>query len=98
MPWENTPWCCATTSLRSEEHTSELQSESISYAVFCLKKKKKHLTTIYSPIDRVSQRNKDVADVHLQAESITVTIKEAQSMSKVSIGQVTGANTYNAVM
>src|SRR2546430_5685161 len=25
---------------RSEEHTSELQSQSISYAVFCLKKKK----------------------------------------------------------
>src|SRR3546814_4090745 len=31
--------------LRSEEHTSELQSlMRISYAVFCLKKKKKHLT------------------------------------------------------
>src|SRR5210317_1523861 len=29
---------------RSEEHTSELQSHSeISYAVFCLKKKKKHV-------------------------------------------------------
>ena len=28
--------------MRSEEHTSELQSrETISYAVFCLKKKKK---------------------------------------------------------
>src|SRR2546427_7106509 len=27
-------------SARSEEHTSELQSQSISYAVFCLKKKK----------------------------------------------------------
>ena len=31
---------------RSEEHTSELQSHSfISYAVFCLKKKKKHKKT-----------------------------------------------------
>src|SRR3546814_2262811 len=31
---------------RSEEHTSELQSlMRISYAVFCLKKKKKHNTT-----------------------------------------------------
>src|SRR3546814_7972660 len=31
-------------SLRSEEHTSELQSlMRISYAVFCLKKKKKHI-------------------------------------------------------
>src|SRR2546427_3422864 len=28
---------------RSEEHTSELQSQSISYAVFCLKKKKKQI-------------------------------------------------------
>src|SRR5439155_9395805 len=27
---------------RSEEHTSELQSVSISYAVFCLKKKRPH--------------------------------------------------------
>src|SRR3546814_8104230 len=34
------------TRLRSEEHTSELQSlMRISYAVFCLKKKKKHTTT-----------------------------------------------------
>src|SRR3546814_13345950 len=32
---------------RSEEHTSELQSlMRISYAVFCLKKKKKHTTRI----------------------------------------------------
>src|SRR3546814_6089880 len=32
--------------VRSEEHTSELQSlMRISYAVFCLKKKKKHITT-----------------------------------------------------
>src|SRR3546814_3584351 len=31
--------------MRSEEHTSELQSlMRISYAVFCLKKKKKHTT------------------------------------------------------
>src|SRR3546814_3500396 len=34
--WKNTKW-----RLRSEEHTSELQSlMRISYAVFCLKKKK----------------------------------------------------------
>src|SRR3546814_1888132 len=33
---------------RSEEHTSELQSlMRISYAVFCLKKKKKHIHTQY---------------------------------------------------
>src|SRR6056300_1227390 len=38
--------------IRSEEHTSELQSHSeISYAVFCLKKKKRHLLNIrlYTP-------------------------------------------------
>src|SRR3546814_4088038 len=40
---------------RSEEHTSELQSlMRISYAVFCLKKKKKH-TTIQTPKDYVKQ-------------------------------------------
>src|SRR3546814_10791489 len=34
---------------RSEEHTSELQSlMRISYAVFCLKKKKKNSTLIYT--------------------------------------------------
>src|SRR3546814_8375620 len=40
--------------LRSEEHTSELQSlMRISYAVFCLKKKKKQKNTInkYTPIN-----------------------------------------------
>src|SRR5688572_5797664 len=31
---------CGSGLARSEEHTSELQSQSISYAVFCLKKKK----------------------------------------------------------
>src|SRR3546814_8350843 len=36
-------------SLRSEEHTSELQSlMRISYAVFCLQKKKKHHNFIYT--------------------------------------------------
>src|SRR5216110_3793143 len=35
--------------LRSEEHTSELQSrELISYAVFCLKKKKTHALTLFT--------------------------------------------------
>src|SRR2546427_6213766 len=35
---------------RSEEHTSELQSQSISYAVFCLKKKIK-TTTDYEQLE-----------------------------------------------
>src|SRR3546814_4774675 len=39
--------------VRSEEHTSELQSlMRISYAVFCLKKKIKHHTTIRLDRDR----------------------------------------------
>src|ERR1051326_9631681 len=38
--------CRCPSSARSEEHTSELQSHSfISYAVFCLKKKKNKYTT-----------------------------------------------------
>src|SRR3546814_986282 len=37
--------------IRSEEHTSELQSlMRISYAVFCLKKKTKHITTNHTII------------------------------------------------
>src|SRR3546814_4413363 len=37
---------------RSEEHTSELQSlMRISYAVFCLKKKKKHTHVYYTTCD-----------------------------------------------
>src|SRR5256885_5147988 len=37
-------WCCGRSQglRRSEEHTSELQSPCISYAVFCLKKKNIH--------------------------------------------------------
>ena len=39
---------CLYDQVRSEEHTSELQSrETISYAVFCLKKKNKNLCEIY---------------------------------------------------
>src|SRR6187399_3599080 len=41
--------CCSGPWRRSEEHTSELQSLAvISYAVFCLKKKKKTKITKYS--------------------------------------------------
>src|SRR3546814_2701089 len=40
------PACAQRSSVRSEEHTSELQSlMRISYAVFCLKKKKNKITT-----------------------------------------------------
>src|SRR3546814_10580997 len=41
----------SSSSIRSEEHTSELQSlMRISYAVFCLKKKKLKQTNIYNKI------------------------------------------------
>src|SRR5439155_23461397 len=40
-------------SARSEEHTSELQSVSISYAVFCLKKKNKTIQAIHSSRERL---------------------------------------------
>src|SRR3546814_7721020 len=40
---------------RSEEHTSELQSlMRISYAVFCLKKKKTKTTTKYNPTSNLT--------------------------------------------
>src|SRR3546814_1422946 len=45
--------CIEETSPRSEEHTSELQSlMRISYAVFCLKKKKKTKSVHYTARDR----------------------------------------------
>src|SRR3546814_9232915 len=43
---------------RSEEHTSELQSlMRISYAVFCLKKKKKHTTKQPTTITHITHKN-----------------------------------------
>src|SRR3546814_7972059 len=45
MPGSKKPQSWYDSGYRSEEHTSELQSlMRISYAVFCLKKKKKHKT------------------------------------------------------
>src|SRR3546814_1955246 len=49
-----TGWRCLTSQLRSEEHTSELQSlMRISYAVFCLKKKKKKIKIYYCRITTI---------------------------------------------
>src|SRR3972149_5142563 len=44
---------------RSEEHTSELQSQSISYAVFCLKKKQESLDegTAAGPLPYMGRRS-----------------------------------------
>src|SRR6187402_3866885 len=50
--------CAALDLARSEEHTSELQSQlTISYAVFCLKKKKKQKKKTLS-INYLTQINK----------------------------------------
>src|SRR3546814_4539294 len=57
------PACCGSCSpiVRSEEHTSELQSlMRISYAVFCLKKKKKisqTLNTNYYVLNNITQQH-----------------------------------------
>src|SRR3546814_10312026 len=56
-------WVCRRSSIfRSEEHTSELQSlMRISYAVFCLKKKKKQNTKHYHTYtERVTNTNTDL--------------------------------------
>src|SRR3546814_7137648 len=57
------PWRCPAQSrrhIRSEEHTSELQSlMRISYAVFCLKKKK----TTKSKIQQNTQKNESTERV-----------------------------------
>src|SRR3546814_8377261 len=51
---------------RSEEHTSELQSlMRISYAVFCLKKKKKH-TKMKTENRRTEQENERSTSKYLQ--------------------------------
>src|SRR3546814_4479546 len=56
--------------IRSEEHTSELQSlMRISYAVFCLKKKKKH-NTIH-PITRSSNNIRLTYNIHNNTQQET---------------------------
>src|SRR3546814_7862992 len=47
--------------LRSEEHTSELQSlMRISYAVFCLKKKKTHINKITTTDPKIKKIHKTI--------------------------------------
>src|SRR6187549_4003050 len=54
---------CGCLSLRSEEHTSELQSHHpISYAVFCLKKKTEYLKTKQKGRDHEPVTSNDVYD------------------------------------
>src|SRR3546814_5254311 len=50
---------------RSEEHTSELQSlMRISYAVFCLKKKKKTNSQANRPTDQIKEHTEQPAAKH----------------------------------
>src|SRR3546814_7512852 len=61
---------------RSEEHTSELQSlMRISYAVFCLKKKKKKKTNGYARTDQV-HTNKNKINIHKHKENSTYNEKK----------------------
>src|SRR3546814_3346537 len=57
---------------RSEEHTSELQSlMRISYAVFCLKKKKKNQKELHHTITHINPYNKERLQTNLSATLIT---------------------------
>src|SRR5213075_3418897 len=52
-------WTRMSRRMRSEEHTSELQSRLvISYAVFCLKKKKKKIRYFYFVVFKIKKYNK----------------------------------------
>src|SRR3546814_4508271 len=54
-----------TVGARSEEHTSELQSlMRISYAVFCLKKKKNHIITKLQPEQQCTLTNRQEIQQH----------------------------------
>src|SRR3546814_7034339 len=56
--------------IRSEEHTSELQSlMRISYAVFCLKKKKKDIRTQTTQIQNQNDLNKVQNTKHIKRHS-----------------------------
>src|SRR3546814_5785075 len=58
-PDDDLPRLKALSSDRSEEHTSELQSlMRISYAVFCLKKKKKREKTLYNYYEKETRNHR----------------------------------------
>src|SRR2546422_3269713 len=64
--------CCGGSITRSEEHTSELQSDQISYAVFCLKKKKTrtHRANHHrSPLRRSACRSRSTTDPFIGLDS-----------------------------
>src|SRR2546430_750975 len=55
---------------RSEEHTSELQSQSISYAVFCLKKKIKHYNEHHMANILITRSSQHIRMDHLHIKRI----------------------------
>src|SRR3546814_8518579 len=58
---------------RSEEHTSELQSlMRISYAVFCLKKKNKHLQPQKPHHTRSTRQNTNINNINKYAHIILI--------------------------
>src|SRR3546814_6602163 len=61
------PWgSCSPPACRSEEHTSELQSlMRISYAVFCLNKKKQYLARIITSHTLISHNKLSVYSSHI---------------------------------
>src|SRR3546814_4669384 len=65
---------------RSEEHTSELQSlMRISYAVFCLKKKKQQQTNVYS-----STPHKSTRDTNISTSDYTLVLRHNQWLSTIN--------------
>src|SRR3546814_4545104 len=63
---------CRSRRQRSEEHTSELQSlMRISYAVFCLKKKTKHIQT-----EPVTRYNRNSSTIPLNTNSTNHSLPE----------------------
>src|SRR3546814_5066033 len=68
---------------RSEEHTSELQSlMRISYAVFCLKKKKTKSKSTYSEIIHTLIRN---IQVSRYSQSVTIKKNKLQKLKRIDM-------------
>src|SRR3546814_10060819 len=66
-PWLMMPMRSASSTTRSEEHTSELQSlMRISYAVFCLKKKKIHEISTNQNTPTKDKSTTSTASIELQ--------------------------------
>src|SRR3546814_9556293 len=84
--WRRRPRVPPQVRLRSEEHTSELQSlMRNSYAVFCLKKKKKQKKKTYRTIKEYNNRN---------IQSITNNENSKHIIKHITCKVTTLTNTY----